>query len=683
MKKKPMVRVKKRGKAMSDDEIKAILRAARASTVSYTEGTIVDERRKGLQYYRGDKFGNEMRGRSQVVSRDVLDTIETVMPELMEVFIASDAVVQFKPTNEDDEEMAEQATDYCNYVFLEQNEGFMILLTWMKDALIQKNGMAKVVWEDTEKKKTQRLRGLSIIEVMELMNDENVQIEEQKAYMVQPDPAGGEGIEMPVDDAMEDSMDEQALMNMRYDLKVCYYSNKGKNVIYNIPPEEFLISPRARDIIAPDICCHEVEKTASELIQTYPKLKNLIDGIGGWSTNQYGSEKNTRFQDESFSNSTMSVDRSTRKILTSEWYVFMDADGDGVAELRRIVTAGENIDEILENEDDVDENPFVDICPYPEPHKFHGQSLADLVMDIQLIKSTIMRQLLDNMYQTNNQRYEVVESMVNMDDVLDSKPNGVVRTKAKGMITPIVTPSLSGDGLGMLEKLDQVREQRTGVQRSSRGLDVDRLHDTAEGISKLMDKLDKRTMLIARIFAEMGMKRLFKKIVNNLIKYQDKELTFRLRGKWVKIDPRTWHADMDASAQVGLGTGTPEEIIMRVKDMLLVQQQAYAANPASVTPDNAWNSLKDYVKASGKKNPELYFTDPKGPNYKPPQPQKDPKIIEKEMDMQFKREELAEKMKLEREKMNLEHQLGQQKLSIELLAGKKTPAVKAGGNVGV
>lgn len=679
-KQKPFVRVKKKGKGLSEDEIKAILRSARASAVSYQEGTITEERRKALQYYRGDKFGNEMKGRSQVVSRDVLDTVETLMPELMEVFIANDVVVKFEPQNKGDEQMAEQATDYCNYVFTKQNEGFMLLYTWIKDALNQKNGLVKVIWENTTKKKTQRMRGLTIMEVMVLMNDDEVYIEEQKVYRVQVDPMTGEESEVEVPAEEEDMMDAQDIMSLRYDLKICYYSDEGKNALYNIPPEEFIISPRARSIISPECCAHESEKTASELIQSYPHLKKIIDTLGGWSSNEYGSEKTIRYQDEAFTSSTMSTDSSTRKILTTEWYIYMDADGDGIAELRRIVTVGENIDEILENEDDVDENPFVDICPYPEPHKFFGQSVADLIMDIQLIKSTILRQLLDNMYQANNQRYAVVEHNTNIDDMLDSKPNGIVRVKSPDAINPIVTPSLSGDGMGMLDKLDQVREHRTGVYRGSRGLDLDRLHDTAEGISQLLDKLDKRTMLIARIFAEMGMKRLFKKILNNMIKYQDKEVTIPLNDDWVTMDPRSWRADMNVTVHVGLGTGNKEETIARIKDIMMTQMQAYQVNPASVTPENMWASLRDYVKANGKKTPEMYFTPPA--NQKPLPPQPDPKVTEKQMELQFKREELAEKMKLEREKMMLEHQLGQQKLSIELLTGKKEAAVRPGGNIG-
>lgn len=678
---KAKVLVKKKGTGLSDAEVKAILRAARASAVSYQEGGLVEDRIKALQFYRGDKFGNEMKGRSQVVSRDVLDTIETLMPELMEVFIANDVVVKFEPQNQGDEEMADQATDYCNYVFTKQNEGFMLLYTWIKDALNQKNGLVKVLWENTTKKKTQRLRGLSIMEVVMLVNDDEVHIEEQKVYRVQINPMTGEESELEVTEEDEEMMDEQAVMELRYDLKICYYNDEGKNALYNIPPEEFIISPRARNIISPECCAHESEKTASELIETYPHLKKIIDTLGGWSSNEYGSEKTVRYQDEAYTSSTMSTDLSTRKILTTEWYIYMDVDGDGIAELRRIVTAGENIDEILENEDDVDENPFVDICPYPEPHKFHGMSVAELVMDIQLIKSTIMRQLLDNMYQVNNQRYEVVTHNVDMDAMLDSKPNGIVGVKVAGSINPITTQSLSGDGMGMLDKLDQVREQRTGVYRNSRGLDLDRLHDTALGMEKLMDKLDKRTMLIARIFAEMGMKRLFKKILNNMIKYQDKEVTIPLNDGWVTMDPRTWRADMNVTVHVGLGTGNKDETIIRIKDMMAVQAQAYQSNPASVTPQNMWTSLRDYVKAQGKKTPEMYFTSPDSPNYKPPQPQPSEKIQIEQMKLQQQENEFQRNLQLEYRKAGLEYDLGKKKLSVDLMTKKPDTGFRPGGQL--
>ena len=674
-----------KGKRKTEGEIKSVLSRARSLSDFYSQnGYISEERRKSLRYYRGDKFGNERRNRSQVVSRDVLDTVESIMPELMEIFVGGEQVVRFEPETEMDEQMAESATEYCNHVFFKDNEGFMILYTWIKDALIQKNGFIKVCVEEITKKRTEHWKGLNIYALQLKTEEENVEVIEQRAYRIDE-----QGNEQEIDG--EDFDDEDT--DVFYEVKLCRYETRKVNKIYNIPPEQFLISPRASSLIDPEFSGHEIDTTASDLISEYPNMKYKIDQIQG-RVDLGDTEKAERWDQETFSRTEVAVDNAMRQIRETEWYVKIDEDGDKIAELRRIVTAGDN-DEIILEDEEVEDHPFVDICPMPEPHKVFGMSIADLVMDIQLIKSTILRQVLDNMYQTNNQRYILSEPHMNqftVDDFLNSSPNQGIRAKSPDAIRPLVTPPLSQDGIGMLNKLDEIKETRTGEHRNSRGLDIDRLHDTAAGISKLMDKLDKRKMLIARIIAERGLKVLFKKMLGNIVKYQEEPINIRMNDKWQDIDASNWNPDMELSVHVGIGTGNKEETIARIKEFLMIQRELISAGSPMVTEDELYSSLEDYTKASGKKNTGRYFIKPGSEDYQPKPPQPNPEAQKTQMEMQQKKYEAdlkaqTELQKIEadiaiaKEKLAAEMQIAREKITNEIITGVDQPPQRPGGSV--
>lgn len=656
--KKPQVRVKKRGKPMTDHELKGILRSARAVSVAYNqEGEISQEREKALKYYRGEKLGNEQRGRSQVISRDALETVESMLPEIMEPFVGSDHALQFEPGNAGDEDKADQATDYVFYVLMRDNPGFMCLHTMFKDALVQKVGVAAVEWEVSEKKKKVHYKGLNSAALNILVSDPNVELEERRAYIL--DPATGSEIDQP-DNAIDEK--NAALL---WEVKVCHYEERGVNRVHNYPPEEFFISPRSKGLEpAPEWCGTECEVPASDLLEEYPDQADVIDSLPGHTSVSFGTESTRRYDDENFTGSDFTLDAAMRKILRTQWYIFVDYDGDGVAELRKIVTAGEDVDEVLENEE-VDDHPFASVCPLPEPHKFHGMSAVDLVMDIQDIKTAIERQLLNGMYQALNQRMMLLNGQVNMDDWLNNIPGGGVRVSSMNAIAPIPHQPVGQEGMQLLEKMDQIREARTGSYRNSRGLEMDRIHDTAQGIHTLLEKMDKRLMLIVRIFAETGVKRLCKLILKNCIQYQDKARMIRLRDKWVEMDPRTWDAEMDMVCHVGLGTGNREQEVAMIVQLLQTQAELAMRVPGMVTPQKVYSALTDLVRAWRKKTPERYFVDPSGEEYQPPEPQPDPKAMEAQAKIQLEQAKNEMQMQKDAQEAQLKLQETQAKLTLD------------------
>jgi len=263
-----------------------------------------------------------------------------------------------------------------------------------------------------------------------------------------------------------------------------------------------------------------------------------------------------------------------------ECYIKIDVNGDGIAELRKIVYSG---NEILDDEE-CDLVPFHSLCPIPIPHKFYGQSLADRTMDIQLIKSTVTRQMLDNLYLTNNARLGVVDGQVNLDDALNATPGGIIRMKSAGAITPVEVPAVTAQAFPLLEYMDAVQAKRTGVTDQQQGLDPDVMNNvSATAIAAMMKSNSGKLELIARIFAETGVKSLFKGILHLLGKYQDQAKIVRMRGKFVTFDPRTWTNQYDVAINVGLGSGDREQKLAMLQMILAKQEQVLtqfgASNP--------------------------------------------------------------------------------------------------------
>ena len=384
------------------EKLKAILDNEIDNAIGYLETETVEERRKALQYYLRDPYGNEIEGRSQIVTGEVAEAIDGALPQLIRVFTSADDVVRFEPVSPGDEPFAKQATDYCNWVFYRDNEGFLILHNWFKDALLQKNGIVKAWWNDETKVTKEKYKNLTDDELVLLLEDDQLEI------------VGHEIIE---------TQDEMGVMRS-HNVKVQRKEGKGNVVIENVPPEEFLISKNARTIADSPFCAHRRMVTRSELIAMGFK-KSLVETIPSGDRLVFSPERLARFDQSEQPDNEDSLDPMMEEVEVFECYVKTDYDEDGIAEMRRVLYAGQ---EILENEE-CDYVPFHSICPIPVPHKFYGQSLADRTMDLQLIKSTLTRQMLDNLYLTNNARVTAVEGQVNLDDLLTSTPGGVVRVK--------------------------------------------------------------------------------------------------------------------------------------------------------------------------------------------------------------------------------------------------------------
>ena len=627
-------------------ELKNIIGQEINNSMGYMGGNLSAQRKKSLEYYMGEPLGTEIDGRSQVVSTDVADTIETILPNLLKIFTASDQTVKCEPQKAEDVALAEQATNYINYIFNKDNPGFSILYTWFKDALIEKNGIVKVYWDESERVEQETYENLNEQEYQILINNDDVEVVEEESFV---DEKAKEQLEQikALAEAQGQVMEDIPTPKL-YNCIIKRTSSSGKVKIENIPPEEFLIQKSAKSIEDADFVAHRVLKTRSDLIQMGFD-RDIVDDLPTENTVTMNDERLARFADIDESPLHDAPDESTQDIEIYECYVKIDMDGDGISELRKVIVAGGNANTILENMP-CDFIPFCSLTPVPMPHRFYGRSVSELVEDVQLVKSTVMRQLLDNMYLTNNNRVAIMDGMVNLDDLLTSRPGGVVRTKQppSQVMLPMQNQTISQQAFPLLEYLDTVRETRTGVTRYSQGLDANSLNKTATGVNTLMSQSQMRMELIARVFAETGIKDLFKRIFELTVKYQNKERIVELNNKFVPVSPTEWKNRYNISINVGLGAGSKDQQIVMLNNILQKQLQAFQLQGNKeypmVTLKNIYNSLAKIIEEAGLKNVENYFVNPdEGKQLVQPSPPPPPTPIEK---IEFTRIASEEKRKV-------------------------------------
>ena len=627
---------------MDEGTIKGIIENEIDNSIGYLDTETTEDRRRALEYYLRYPYGNEQEGRSQIVTGEVAEAIDGALPQLMRVFTTTEDIVYFEPRSPQDEESAKQATDYCNWAFYRDNDGMLILHNWFKDALLQKVGVVKSYWDDKVDVRKEEYKNLTEDELALLLSDQSLKVVKQEIEYTEAQDMMGNIIQIP-----------------SYEVYVQRTEESGQVKIENVPPEEFLISKSARNIEEANFVAHRRLMTRSELI-AMGYDKDIVEDLATYNDLEFSPERIARFSNGEQPDQNTSLDQAMQTLEVYECYVRIDEDDDGIAELRRIIYCGS---EILEDEE-CDYVPFHSICPIPIPHKFFGQSLADRTMDIQLQKSTITRQSLDNLYLTNNNRIGAVDGQCNMDDLLNATPGGIIRIKNPNALVPLTVQSTFGQAMPMLEYLDAVQAKRTGVSDAQQGLDPDVLNNvTATAVAAMMKSNSGKLELIARVFAETGVKSLFKGILRLLGKYQDKPKLIRMRGQYVQYDPRTWANEYDISVNVGLGSGDREQKLTMLQMILAKQEQIIqqygAANPL-VSVMQYRNTLAKFIEAAGFKDASEFMNEitpeVNAQLSQPQPPAPDAQAEVAQMLAQVEREKTQAKAQIDAAKLDLERQ---------------------------
>lgn len=642
---------------MDQDELLATIEKEEANCLVHFTSLLSEQRRKAMQYYYGQPYGNEVEGRSQVVTTEVKDAVEGILPSLMAMFTASDEIVRFEAQKPDDEAAAQQATDYVNYVFSRLNNGFLALYCLFKDALLQKNGYVKVYWENYEDNGKEQYENLTDAEFEHLLDDPELEL---KQHTERPDEDAEKQIQQQVLQMQQMGMPIPQIPTPKLHDAVFKRSRKyGKVCIDPLPPEEVLISREAgNDLSSARFVEHRTLRTISDIREMgYEIEDNIADYAPNADFNLERVER-LKFDDAlSYRYDQESNDPTTRRVWLCEAYFKVDYDGDGIAELRKVTKVGKTI---LDNEE-FDSLPIIGGTAILMPHKHYGLSIFDLVGDIQLQKSTVLRQLFDNAYVANNGRMEVLENMVNMADLLTARPNGVVRVKAMGSVKRIDNPLLGQPFYNLLDYLDKVKTNRVGATDFPNAVDPDAINAKATFVEAFRNAALERITLMARILAETCVKEIMWKILELESKHQQKKQMVKLRGQWVEVDPREWRSRFNMTVTVGLGTGSQQNAVQGVTMLGNMMQGMAQMGLAGrvVTEDNAYHLAHIAAKALFPREADQLFTNPK--TLPPPQPQPNPDLIK--LQLQKEKQDMAAQQK--DQKMQLDAFLTQMQQKLE------------------
>jgi len=683
---------------MDLDDVRAV-QAALTDAADYIDTEIGPSRITATEYYYGEPFGDEQEGRSRVVSQDVRDTVHAILPSLMRIFTNSDKVVEYVPVSGEDTKMAEQATDYANYVMMRDNPGYTTIMATIKDALIRKTGAIKTYWDDSKEVNYEYYEALDDGALEALQMDEELEITEQTSYpneeeiqqivadyeiafeqyqmqmaeyeqVITQVPQGESpemyGIEAP----MEPMFPEDDALPQLHDVTVKRTSQVGRIAVEAIPPEELIISKGARSFQncwkEGHVIGHRTEKTVSQLVAMGYDEDEVKDFVGTSELNS-NQERIARQPTGSFDSDSYYGEDENDRVLYVEAWMAKDLDGDGIAELRKFCCIGDGYQII--RQEPASFVPIADFCPDPEPHTAIGRSVADVLMDIQRIKSNITRGMLDSLAQSINPRTAVVEGQVVMDDVLNNEVGGIIRMRQPGMVQPFNTPFVGQQAFPMLEYMDRIKEKRTGITDATQGLDAEVLQSTTRAaVTATVQAAQQHIELIARIFAETGMKALYKHILKVAVQYQDEPRMVRLRKEeYVVMDPRTWNVDMDVEINTAISAGSQEDRLSALNVIVQKQEQilqTLGPNNPLVTLGQYSHALSKLVEAAGFKDTMMYFNelpvDFQMPEPEPGTEQPSPEMLLAEV----QREEIQANIEKKRAELELDQQKAQQDFAL-------------------
>lgn len=646
---------------MDDDRLKSLLSQEIHSALTYDDTELSQKRAKALEYYRGTMSDTPaMTGRSSVVSMDVADTIGWMLPGIIRVFTASDRMAIYEPEKPADEEFAKQATDYVNYVFMKENPGYRIMWDATHDSLLLGNGIVKHWWDAQEEIETSEHSGLTEEQIAILQMDQWVEVVAQKPgepqVIMVPGPTGQMmGTPLPT-----------------FDVKVKRVVRSGRLRVECIEPEDFLLDRNATRIEEARFVAHRRDVTRSELIELGFD-RDLVENLPVDRFSNLQQEKISRDEASSLFFNNVG-DESMLTVELFECYVKADVDGDGIAETVRAYYAGAGATgELLDWEVWDDDVPFSDIPCEPVPHRWDARSIADDTSDIQRVKTVLTRQMLDNLYWVNNAQTAAEEGSIANPDALRSPRFGGTIYYKKGAQPPIPlpVPFIGDKALLGLQHFDTVREMRTGVSRSTMALDPEALQNqTATAANNTKDAAYSQIELIARNQAELGWRRVFRQILKLIVKHQDRPKTIRLRDTWVEMDPRSWNANMDATINIGLGTGSRDRDMAMLNQILNVQmamtdrlaQGGFLAQALEMVPKINQTAIK-LAESAGIKNPDQFYLD-----------------IKPEMLEQMKQEAANRpdpEMQKEQVKAQTQLQLGQQQAQLDAQADQRKAQIEA------
>lgn len=645
---------------LTDEQIVELVEIEFKDAIGAPGGDISIERGRAWEYYNRQLFGHEEDDISKVVTSDVMEVVDGNMPALMRMFTSQDNLLTFDAVGAEDEAGAEQESDYISHIFFKRNPAFEIIFFWTFDALLQKNGYVKAYWDDSEDVTSESYEGLSELELLDLMSDPELEPVERSERQ-------GETVDN----------DGNQIQGIVHDVKFRRVVKTGRIVVENVPPEEFRISADAKhlDPSKARMVAHERLVKRGELLEMgFPE--KLVADLPAESESTEAEDASARKDktDDHNLEGGKGIDKSQDEILLREAFIRCDQDGDGRAELKQVFIADGKALEI----NDSDRQPFHAISSAPLPHKHMGMATAEKVMDNQLITSTLLRQILTNLYHTNNPGHGVWDQAVGdgtLTELLTRKVGTVTQFKrpVSESYQAMTVPFTAAESFPMLEYFDKVKRDRTGISSDAEGLSPAELKHVQQSVMSSSQSISKGKLeLIARIFAETGFKTLFLHLHELTMKHQKDADVVKLRNEWVQVNPQEWRNRRDMTVQIGLGIGTREQNLLHLQNILDLQTKMVEGGALNllVTPKNLYNSASEVVKNANLKRPDMFFTDP-GDKLAPPPSSQQEELKKRELALQERQQKLdterqqvnAAKLQLDAQQQRLDDRLEFEKLN--------------------
>lgn len=639
---------------LTDDQLEGALNAQIESSTGFF-GDQLSTRRSELfsvylrHGYTDDAIAAE-EDRSTFVDSTCADSVDQILGELIETVMGAETVAEFIPNGPKDERSARQETEAVHNIFFTQNQGYLILQSWLWDGLTLINGYVKAWREERFVVETETYTGQTEASKKAIIADMEAdgalvevvweEIEIDPVTVSAEDYASSLQLQLEAEEAesreagsvqVDPETRDVTIVNRTLSFKLKIKRKKASYRIVPVATDEILISSRwdSVDLTGCPFVGHRYLTTESDLI-SLGFDEEQVRSLPTSEDEEFGDERTTRFDgfDLFESDDRSSVDQSSRNIMVTECYAYIDRDGDGISELVMATLAGAD-GKLLRYSDDtvaveeIEEIPIHSWTPFIIPHRHHGESVVERNAPIQRSKTVFQRQLHDNTAFVGNPRTVIGKGGMGndtLDDMQVYRPGGLVRANDASQVIPMKLPSMVGDIMPVLDRLDDMNEQRTGATRINQGLVSDKFGKQVAGITiaQLRQAGMAKINMIARNFLETGFTSLMRHLHALMRRHEDREFIYRLRGKWVKVDPSQWGARSDVRVSVGLGNEGRMVKAELLREVIGRQVEAITSGSDLADPQRLYNALTDFMDVSGLKNPDRYF---KNPETMPPAPE--------------------------------------------------------------
>jgi len=506
-------------------------------------------------------------GVSSIVDTSTTETVEAYTAILSDLFLNNGKLARFTPYDNSPGSFksARDASMITNYAIFKQNNGWELIQTWIKSALLWKNGIIRWDYVEGYDYEFEEYEKISQGQLDILLAEEGVEI------------IGNLNYENELGELnMETGQQDAELVYV--DVRIRRKNDNSRVKIENIPPESFRISRDAKSIDDASFVGIQTTLTRSEIRKMWPDVADNIgedewDELGDdttWDGNgSYAEDISARklVTGQSYLQGRMTDDitalEANREVTITECWINVDRDGDGVAELKHFIIAG---DTVL-YEQDIDMIPVACLSPIDIPYEFYGLSIADFTRSSTLASTAILRGFVENTYLTNYSPKLADPNVVDFSALQNMKPKQIIPTNGNpnGAVSSLPPEAISSGTVPLLSHLQTIKEQATGMSKAAQGLN-DSLYVSGNSESKVaavQSASQKRIQHIARRFAETGMKRLCTGVYKTMRKCLKTHSKFSYQGVFAEIDIMSLPSRMDVEVFLDIGENSNSNMIKK------------------------------------------------------------------------------------------------------------------------